>query len=288
MKIKKLKDFPEFENIDLFNYNNIDNTKKLISISNVLSMVTPDFDSNSVVEKTFNKHYNNKSSEYYHKTKDEILKMWEDKANLSRYYGKELDRYIELVFENDDVEIDMFNLDHEDDDRMNRIISSFNDFDTVLSKDENMYFVDREKYMYSELFDGYYIRGRFDALFYNPVTKTFTIVDWKSNENIKVEVNNFSEHLLGTAKEFWNIDIDKYSLQVYFYKYALETRLTELFGEDNEYKVQCSIVNLPGKEYNCKMYRAFWPTMEYNIDKFKNIYNYAYKKNLILERKNNN
>lgn len=288
MNIKKLTDFPEFEGMDFLSQEEPMMENKL-SISNVITLVSPEFDSIGVSLKTYNKHFNNPDSEYYQMTQQDILNKWEAKAELSRTYGKLLDKYIELSITDDEIEREMFELDNDvdGDTRLQGIINSFKEFDTVLSNNDDLFFIDRERSFYS-VFDGFYIKGRFDALFYQPSKKKFLIVDWKSNEKIKCDIDKWTEHLLGAAKEYYNIDKDKYSIQLYYYKYALENILNKQFGENHPYTVDVCIVNLPGYVTETgNMYKTIKPSIVYDRNKLEAIFTYAMKKQQLINKRAN-
>ena len=75
-------------------------------------------------------------------------------------------------------------------------------------------------------------------------------------------------------------------MQVYFYKTALEQM--GYLPEGSE--VDCIIVQLPGSivaESN-KNYCVHNPAFKYNKDLMDKIFVYAFKKNMILEKKNEN
>ena len=77
------------------NFNkDIDRKLKTLSISATLGLIAKPVDQEGMLEKTFNKHYNNPDSEYYHLSKEEIKAIWESKGAASRQYGSLLDDYI--------------------------------------------------------------------------------------------------------------------------------------------------------------------------------------------------
>ena len=81
-KVKKMENGPSFDN------SFVDKTLPTTSISTILSMLQEPFDQKGVAEKTFNKRFNDPTSEYYQMTVEEIIEKWEDKAATSRRYGK--------------------------------------------------------------------------------------------------------------------------------------------------------------------------------------------------------
>ena len=68
------------------NFNkDIDRKLKTLSISATLGLIAKPVDQEGMLEKTFNKHYNNPDSEYYHLSKEEIKAIWEAKGATSRH-----------------------------------------------------------------------------------------------------------------------------------------------------------------------------------------------------------
>ena len=88
------------------------------------------FDRDGIATKTFNNHFNNPKSEYYHMTVEQIINKWETKAATSRQYGSMLDEYIGYNLNNDQDGLEMFNLDYDrdGDERLNNICNSFDTF----------------------------------------------------------------------------------------------------------------------------------------------------------------
>ena len=77
----------------------VDKSLPYISISQILGLLSEPFDRDGVAQKTFDKNHNDQESQYFNKTKDEIIAMWEAKGAESRRYGKLLDDYIGVVLE---------------------------------------------------------------------------------------------------------------------------------------------------------------------------------------------
>ena len=98
----------------------VEESKYKVSISAILTSLAQPFDQDGVAQKTYNKHYENPESIYYHKTVNEIKEMWEAKAAASRDYGKKLDDYIGacLVGTEDDMLIYKLDYDVEIDERL--------------------------------------------------------------------------------------------------------------------------------------------------------------------------
>lgn len=259
-----------------------------LSISSVLGMLEEPFDQISVATKTYNKHFNNPNSEYYQKSIEEICEMWSQKGATSRQYGAILDNYIGYNLNHQEDELELFNLDYDrdGDERLNNICTSFDNFvKDVLEQHPELEFVTREKTLYYQIpGTEQYIRGRFDALFYNTNKKRYLIVDWKSSGDVDKKPSPWTGKLLGPCKDLLALNWNTYTLQVYFYKTALENSGWLNEGEG----VDCIIIQLPGHivpESN-KMYCMHNPAFEYKKDFMDKLFIWAHKKNILLNKKN--
>lgn len=268
-------------------FNTPENLEKSISISAVLGLISEPFDSQGVATKTYNKHFNNPNSEYYQMTVQQIMDAWSAKGAASCHYGSLLDNYIGLILEKaDEMDMEMFKLDYDfdGDERLQGVCKSFDRFvDDYLVQHPELEFVTREQTVYLELSDGNYIKGRFDALFRNKENGHYLIVDWKSSGSVDKQPTPWTGKLLGTAKDLLALNHNTYTLQTYFYKTALETHYLPAGSI-----VDCIIVQLPGKivaESN-DVYCVHQTAFPYDKDYCMKIFEYAFKKNLIIEKKN--
>ena len=94
-------------------------------------------------------------------------------------------------------------------------------------------FIDREQTVYYPVEivnplthekEQYYVKGRFDALFYNKRTKNLIIIDWKSSGSIDKTASRWTKKLLGPMQDFFELNWVTYTTQLYFYKRALIER----------------------------------------------------------------
>ncbi len=259
-----------------------------ISISEVLGLVATPFDSKGVAQKTYEKHFNNPKSEYYQMSVEQILEAWSAKGAKSRQYGSMLDEYIGYNLNEDEDGLELFNLDYDrdSDERLNGLCKSFDDFvQDVLKNHPELEFVDREKTVWYQIpGTNNYIKGRFDCLFYNKNRKRYLIVDWKSSGSVDKKPSPYTGHLLGPCKDLLELNHNTYTMQVYFYKTALENGyLSE--GEE----VDCIIVQLPGNivPESGKYYCIHTPAFPYTKEFMDKVFNFAYKKKQILNKKEN-
>jgi hypothetical protein len=253
-----------------------------------LGLISEPFDSEGVATKTYNKHFNNPNSEYYKMSVQEIMDKWAAKGAASCHYGSLLDNYIGLILEKaDEMDMEMFKLDYDydGDERLQGVCNSFDNFvSEYLGSHPELEFVTREQTVYLKISEGNYIKGRFDALFYNTKTNRYLIVDWKSSGSVDKKTTPWTGKLLGPAKDIYALNHNTYTLQTYFYKTALESMGYIPAGVE----VDCIIVQLPGTvvaESN-DVYCVHQTAFPYDKELMLKIFDYAFKKNLILEKKN--
>ena len=274
-----------------------------MSISAALGMIVKPADQEDMLEKTYNKHFNNPESEYYQLSKEQIKEIWEAKGAKSRHYGSLLDDYIGLTItgSENDKELFMLDNDYDGDERLQGLVKSFDTFYARLMQSGDMEFVTREQTVYYRLpnpnYDklvgesldfanepknlDYCIKGRFDALFKNKKTGKWVIIDWKSSKSI--DTSNRWSKLLGPAKTLDECNYNTYTLQGYFYKTALlDGYLPEGTTEDD---VEFLIVQLPGCAIDGNDYFKIWrPAFKYDkafMDKF---FEFAMKKNELMKK----
>ena len=273
----------DFSNLD------IDKDIKKVSISNALDMLFTPFDSEGVATKTYEKHYNNPESEYYHKTVKEILEAWSNKGAESCRYGSLLDDYIGARLTGTENDIKLFKLDngYDFDTRLHGLCDSFDSFYEVMSKSGDTEFIDREKYLYLKVSsenEDYYMYGRFDALFKNKRTGKYIIIDWKSSGTIDKVPTKWTKKMLGPLFKYPQLNWYRYTLQLYFYKQALiESGYVPADTKPEDIVVM--IVNLPGKiipECN-QNYQIHQGAIPYDTNLLNEFYKFAIKKFIILE-----
>ena len=178
----------EIYKLDFSNIN-IDKTLPKISITDVLNSMERPFDQEGVAQKTYNKNFNNPESQYYQKTVEEIIKMWQAKGAESCHYGSMLDDYIGSILTGNENDVRLFKLNnaYDYDARLHGLCDSFDTFYKLMSRSGDMEFVDRERDVYlkvsmidpndSDKTIEFYVKGRFDALFYNKRTHKWIIIE---------------------------------------------------------------------------------------------------------------
>lgn len=247
-----------------------------LSVSKILGYITPEFDKESVAQKTYERHFNNPQSKYYQKTKEEILEMWEEKTNYARRLGSLLDSYSEFLFDSK-TGLDVWKLDNDFDNfpELKNVCQGMNDFKHMMD-DHKIFSVGNEIPIKCQ-FGEHSINGRIDRLFYAQDLEAYLIVDWKTNETI-TDKNPWS-YLLGPMKSYQNTNRILYTLQTQFYKVALNqtyhipidaisTRVVHLFRN-------------PVIDYGDikKFYEILKDKIPYNYDMLNSIVEFAYIKN---------
>ena len=284
-------------NID-FSNSWVDKSIPTISISECLNALEKPFDSKGVAEKTYNKHFNNPESPYYQKTVDEIISMWEAKGAESCHYGSLLDDYIKTILTGNENDQRLYKLEnaYDYDERLRGLCESFDNFYALMTKSGDVEFVDRERTVYipvkvqnpfydpnigNEEYTEYYIKGRFDALFYNKRTNKWIIIDWKSSGSIDKVASKWTEKFLGPMFKWPALNYYRYTNQLHFYKKALlEHYLPEGTKESD---VVVMIVNLPGKiiKESGQNYMTHLAGMPYDSNLMDNIFKFAIAKKLL-------
>ena len=271
---------------------NIDRTLPKISITEVLNALEHSFDQQGVAQKTHDKHFNNPNSPYYQKTIPEIIEMWEAKGKDSCNYGSKLDNYIGAILTGNENDIKLFKLNnsYDYDERLRGLCDSFDNFYKLVMKSGDMEFVDRERDVYLKVsvenpIDNsqieYYVKGRFDALFYNKRTKKWVVIDWKSSGSIDKVPTKWTDKFLGPMFKWPELNYYRYTNQLHFYKRALlENYLPKDTKEDD---VVVMIVNLPGKiiQESGQNYMTHLAGMSYDSNLLDNIFKFAIAKKLL-------
>lgn len=264
----------------------IDRTLPTISISKILEMIQEPFDQKGVAQKTYDKHFNNPSSEYYQKSVEQIIEMWSAKGATSCKYGSLLDDYIGLNLNNQEMELRLWKLDnnYEDDERLLAHCNAFDDFYKLVSASGDTEFITREKTVYYKVGD-FYIKGRFDALFRNKRTGKWIIIDWKSSGSIDKVKTKWTKNLLGPASKFPALNWFTYTMQLYFYKKALIQ--AGYLPKDTKFEdVTVMIVNLPNHiiEETGKRFATHNAAFEYDDDFMNKLFDFAIQKYSILNQ----
>lgn len=272
-----------YENRPSFDNSFVDRSAPMVSISTILGLLQEPFDQQGVAEKTFNKRFNDPNSEYYQMSVEQIIEKWQAKGAASLKYGRLLDDYIgiNLTKTEDDLELYKLDNDYDGDERLQNVTHSFDSY--LASLPEHVVFVAREVDLFYKIGDTY-VRGRFDALFYDNLRNKWLLKDWKSSGTVDTKPTIWTGNLLGAAKNYKALNHVTYTMQLFFYKLALIANyLPEGTTPDD---VEVEIVNLPGHLFeDGKDYATYSPAFEYDEEEMTKILTFGIKKDKILNKK---
>lgn len=262
------------------------NLTKYLSISQVLGMLQEEFDREGIAQKTYDKNYNNPESKYYHMTVEEIMESWSAKGAESCKYGSLLDDYIGMnLVDKNPVKLEMWKLDnnYDWDERLLGLCNSFDHFMELVSKSGDMEFITREKTLYYKVPNSdYYIKGRFDALFYNKRTNKYVVVDWKSSGSVDKKKGPWTKNLFGPMMKYPALNWYTYTTQVHFYKLALLQ--SGYLPEGTTYDdIEVLIVQLPGTTLeDGKDFAVHKQAFEFDADLMNKLFMFATRKNDLM------
>lgn len=270
-----------------FSNTNIDKTFEVISISEVIAMLSEPFDSDAVAQNLVDKKFNDPTSEYYQMTKEQILDAWAQKGATSTHYGQLLDDYIGFnLLDEDKNKIEIWKLDnnYDYDERLKGICESFDNMYGQMSASGDVKFVAREQTVYYKIPTvNCYIKGRFDALFYNERLNKWIIDDWKSSGSVDKIGNRWTKKLFGPMCKFPALNWYTYTLQTHFYKKAL-LEGNYLPDETQNDDVVTLIVQLPGAMMaNGQNYEIHKQAFIYDSDLLDKVFMFAYRKKQLLK-----
>lgn len=261
-----------------------------ISISEIIGMLQEPFDGEAVAQKTHDKHFNNPESQYYQMSVEQILEAWSAKGAESTHYGKLLDDFIGFNLEKDDNARELWELDNNYgyDERLTGLCESFTNMYNHLMENGELEFVTREQTLYYEVPEmQVYIKGRFDALFYNKVLNKYLIVDWKSSKTVDKKKTPWTKQLFGPMAKYPDLNWYTYTLQTHFYKKALiKNYLPEGTKESDVYVL---IIQLPGNilPTTNTNYEIHQEAFTYDSELLDKLFVYAKRKKDLLKKQAN-
>ena len=257
--------------------------KGTCSVSNLCSYIKPEFDEKAQAAKCALKGKNNPDYKYYNMSEEEIIQLWHDNSDVSKKYGSLLDDYTSLILnKKSDNDIMLWKLDHnfDDDLRLKNTCTGAEQFIEWLLSNTNYIFLGREIPMYIQVGNNK-INGRLDALFYDPNTDAYIIIDWKTTEGVSTS-NSFNKKLMGPAYMLDDCDMNVYTAQLHLYKKAL----VETYKLTTYDKISVYVCNLLREEVNAKYYKLFPQNYGFNNILLEKIINFASMKYNILKQVN--
>lgn len=181
--------------------------EKRISVSKILNSVKVPFDQDSIAAKCAEKNHI-PGYKYFGMSKDQIIAQWNDKSNKGTSSGVTLDNWIQHILSGTEKPIIT-------DESVLKKCDQFNKFKLDVIDRKNLQVVGTEIWISSNE-----ITAKTDSLF--SIREHLILFDWKNTENITVH-NSYGKSLIGPMSSFEECESVLYTLQVYLYKYLLET-----------------------------------------------------------------
>lgn len=231
------------------------------AITSLLSKLVKPFDQFAIATKTYNRHYENPESQYYHKSVDEIIAMWSENAQRSINLGCATDDYIGYQLE---PELMRFGFDawkkhknfNNDAELQNHCKAAQKFLESQYNKGY-IKFVGREiPITYYDEVSGVTISGRIDSMYYNEKTNTYIIVDYKTADDITLATSPWTSMMEGPANVYPDLKLYKFTFQLHFYQLSAQ----EWLGKDA--KIISCIVQLKSNGE----YEVWKNAFEYNKD----------------------
>ena len=188
----------------------VNGTKMRKSVTRLVHDCFPEFNQDKVSKICFDKYFNNKNSEYYQMSREQIIKKWEDNKNIACEAGTFLHETIELYY---------------------------NECKVINNTPEYKYFENfcndhKHLLAYRTEWEIYYeeksVAGSVDMVFKNP-DGSFSIYDWKRSK--KIEKSNIFETGIGDFDHLPHCNFWHYSLQLNIYKYILELKYSIMIND---------------------------------------------------------
>lgn len=233
---------------------------KFISVTYCVESLKHEFNKPEVAARMVHKYGNVMSSVYYQKTIEDIIQMWEEKAEASRQRGKLADSIIDAILtkhQNGEFATWWYDNNMHLDEFAKAVFENVKEYFGKLYKEGYIY-VGHEipLYAYNANAVNQLCMGRCDCLMYNTKTGKYLIIDWKTNETIKIIGYDM---MLGPAYNIPQADFYSYMIQLSLYKKALVDTYN-LATADNIDIAICNIGKVNGS------YALYTPGDNYKYD----------------------
>jgi ATP-dependent exoDNAse (exonuclease V) beta subunit len=179
-----------------------------ISVTTLIHHWFPVFDKEAVAEKLM-KGRNWEKSQYFGKTKEEIIKQWDDNGTKASGLGTLMHADIERYLNNIPVLNDT-----------TKEFSHFRNFWTAFQETNPSFKPYRTEWVVFD--EDKIVAGSIDCVLSDGMGNLI-ILDWKRSKEIKMK-NDFRERGLGPFVKMDHCNFNHYSLQLNIYRYLLETK----------------------------------------------------------------
>jgi hypothetical protein len=177
------------------------------SVSKIINACTIPTDWNAVAAKCST----NPDHEHYRKSPDEILTIWRTKSTTGANRGNELDDALEYT----QVNKSKYDGSFTDDKAANKYNSFYQFYQSNILP--HFTHIGAEIWLNSKTLG---VNGRLDELMHYTTPTDLIVFDYKNTESIKAE--NKWKKLRGPLSKLDDCELNKYTLQLYLYKYILE------------------------------------------------------------------
>ena len=260
------------------------NGRKIIGVTKINEYLSTPFNKEEQAQKSAEKAKYDKNNKYYGMSAEDIIAMWDEKAEVSRMYGMKLDEYAECVYNGDAQKTSLWKLDNnfDYDERLQGLCKGFDEFYAEITA-MGFQFIGREIPVYVQ-----HIRpdtvnlvtGRLDAVFYHPGRNKYLIVDWKTTDSIKMHAMR-AKKMKGPAFHYEECDMSKYSIQLFIYKHAL----IDTYNITDERNITVCVINLRREkdEYTGKHFLVCPTNIPYEPQILDDIVDFAIRKRELLK-----
>ncbi|AFF28290.1 gp293 [Sphingomonas phage PAU] len=243
----------------------------------IIAAHTPEVDFDAVAEKCARTH-TKPTDKYYGMSKEEILTQWRTKSDKGAKSGNDLDAYNQALFHDKPLpELDL-ELDIETLEKYRKLRINADTFYSKLNQNPAVELVNTEVWVNEPLFG---FRGKMDLLLNNTSAESLLIVDHKQNEFIST-TNAYGKFMTGCLSMLPETDLNKMTLQLYAYRYAIEEVAKKKVGSTALAHNTVNAFNLirPTFDYSKEMMeRIFNDTREYVVKKRKAAYDAKFNEN---------
>lgn len=165
---------------------------------------------------------------------EDVLAMWDRNGKEASGMGTYIHAYCESKFNNDDFKKKNFQTQKE--------IAIMNVADQACEELLSKYdFIEAEKIVFSRSLR---LAGTIDLLMYDKVTNRISILDWKTNKEIKTEAYR-KKKAFDPIRHLEDCNANKYVLQLSIYKHILKTE--KYFPDVDEFDI--ALIHLRPDDY---------------------------------------